>query len=191
MKLIGKTVNVFLKSGEVKSGILFDMEEGYVYLQSDPALSIIIPQNNVSYYTSAIAVIKQETNLAEEQIIGTNTLHVYVDEVRVASITLPDNIDLSSYSDKIMYFSAQDQNVKEALRGKVQMAAEYYPGQLFISTNDGGGKQNALAQNVPTTFGMSHSGSPITEFLNPSEMVTRLDTSMKKVKEKSDDKNKM
>ena len=188
-KLLGKRVHVFLKGDDdVVSGILFDSDDKCVYVQTSVEVFAVIPKENVKYYTSSQSdkdiesgeEIKQETSQR-----APSALDVFVDQILVVSIPVPPTFDLSSFNDNIMRVTLGNPDVQVALSGKIQKSVEYFPGRIHIITD--GGEVALVEPNVPSqnpteqnSFEMSGSGSPVSSYLNPSQMVGRLNKVVRK-----------
>jgi hypothetical protein len=191
-RLLGNKVHVFLKSDdEIVSGILFDVDDGCVYIQSSVETFVVIPKENVKYYTSSSpSELKvresSDSGYAEESLKSVegikqpeiNALDVYVDQIFIVKIPVPPTFDLSAFNDNIMRVTLGNPDVQVALSDKIQKSVEYFPGQIHIITD--GGNYTTPAPVEPNTqppqdsFAMSNSGSPVSSYLNPSQMVSRL-----------------
>ena len=187
-KIIGSSADVHLKDGEVISGLIFEMDEEYVYVQQDVGIMIAIPKQNIKYYVcKAVDVdgsagviasargIKSTTGSAVLSGGGANYLMVFVDGEAIADVPVLSSLD--QYSPALMEAALLNSEVQESLYGKRQTSAEYYPGKLYIETDHASSKFSGQGEN---TFSMG--GIASERFVDPSEMVTRLDGVIKNKK---------
>jgi hypothetical protein len=207
-RLLGNEVDVFLKTDEIISGILFDIEDEYIYVQSDDAgVFVVVPKENIKYYTSGgshksnIIMSSQQESYNKlpdpptsyDKLPGPNVLSVYVDQELIVKIPVPPTFDLNSFNDNIMKITLGNPDVQAVLVDRNQKSVEYFPGQIHIIT-DGGNYTTPPIVNPPPqqdSFSMSNSGSPMTSCLSPSQMVSRLNKVAKKKPEEAEyDKNK-
>lgn len=195
-RLLGNNVNVILKSNDdVVSGILFDTEEEYIYIQSDVNLLITIPKENVKYYVSSsfqnTGVIKQDTSSQaaaqpQQQPIHQehSSIEVYVNQTFIIDIPVPPTFDISTYHDGIMKVVLSNPDVQAVLTGRKQQSLEYIPGKVYISVDDSSSAPTVAdlpsnPQSPNSSFSMSSSTAATSTFLNPSQMVTRLNKATK------------
>jgi hypothetical protein len=182
-KLLGKRVCVFLKGdNDIVSGILFDIDDECVYVQTDVDVFAVIPKENVKYYTSSQSDVEVEVSREPEQEAEQHipsSLSVFIDQVFIVDIPVPPTFDLSSFNDSIMKITLGNPDVQVVLSNRTQKSVEYFPGQIHIIT--GGEDYTApvpVEPNAPQppqdSFTMSGAGSPVSTYLNPSQMVGRL-----------------
>ena len=84
-RLLGNNVDVFLKlDNDIVSGVLFDIEDECVYVQTDVDVFIAIPKENIKYYvgSSSSPELKVLNNTTEREVNKpvVNALDVYVDQ---------------------------------------------------------------------------------------------------------------
>jgi hypothetical protein len=195
MRLIGKEVEVFLKIGqEVIYGILFDIEEEYVYIQSSTGPLITIPKENIKYYTSKSnqEPAQGDIRLYESEPIDSD-LSVYIDRELITRIPVPPTFDLSSYNDNIMKVILGNPDVAVALVGRVQRSMEYFPGKVYITTDAEGDMSEPETVMPPSpspsdnSFAMTGAGGMISSYLQPSQMIGRLSKAAKLQSEEKKD----
>jgi hypothetical protein len=208
-KIIGSEIKVYLKTSDTVVGILVDADENSMYVKSyDVSLDygiFVVPRDNINYCTiRSLPVGKTTLTYREEEPLLTpqsfvkpedpeqpmhtiqspSFLNVYVNEQRVAHISVPPTFDLLRWNDNIMKVVLGNPDVRFYLANKVQKSISYDCGELYIEAEDAfvsspeSNVENPLSDN---TFSMGLGGNVATQFLNPAEMVTRLN-SMKRVK---------
>jgi len=158
-KIIGNEISVFLKTSEGDlpdiNGLLIDVTEENLFVRgdiNDPRV-YIIPRDNVDYCTtdhmpSADRVVRTYTNpqpqlepqptqpeVAQPQQ-PPSMLNVYINQERCASIPVPPTFDLTTWHEGIMRVIMGNPDVHALLAGKVQSSLEYYPGEVYIDTED-------------------------------------------------------
>ena len=135
-RLIGNTVDVHLKFDDVVSGILFDVDEDNVYIQNDVNIFVAIPKENIKYYVSGATKAQTQvtTNPSPTMQQDINVIKVFVDNAEITTISIPPDLDISTCSEKILTMVWGDNNVKQALEGRVQKALEYDIGVVNILT---------------------------------------------------------
>jgi hypothetical protein len=184
-KIIGNEIAVYLKTGEKGEpdivGLLIDVSEDSVFIQSD--MLYIIPRDNVNYYTTDIIPSEdriipatQESNNVSVQTQQNNmatSLKVFVDNILAADIPVPPTFKLDQWNEDILRKIMSSQEVQSFLVGKVQKNIEYVPGVVYINTIT---DQQFVMENtnVDSQTEFSMGGNPSTHFVNPSQMVTRL-----------------
>jgi hypothetical protein len=196
-RLLGKEINVFLKfDDDIISGVLFDIDDECVYIQSSVEAFIAIPKENVKYYASSSPrhnddgvryIEKAEEPRQEVKQPVLDALDVYVDQLFIVKIPVPPTFDLSAFNDNIMKITLGNPDVQAILADRMQKSVEYFPGQIHIITD--GGNYTTPPINEPNiqppqdSFAMSSSGNPMSTYLNPSQMVSRLNQATKKKSE--------
>jgi len=185
-KLAGNRVVVHLKSGfsnsdNILSGVMIDIDNEYICLQGEDVHSVyVIPKENISYYVSN--VVPSGTNKVVKDVCDTgvsepgntfNRLDVFVNDEYVVSIPVPPTMNLEQWSNSIMTIVLENPDVRVVIDGKVQKSIEYAPGVVNIKVDDMG-----INNNAPNVFSMG-SLSPVSSFMSPSQMVTRLQNSMR------------
>jgi hypothetical protein len=204
-KLIGSEIVVYLKSSDSSLGDVFglmiDTDDESIYLQGlgmTPSKIYAVPKCNVKYCTAAEAALHiddsittsrliAEKSMEREEIIqepaSDNTLDVFVNKELIVSIPVPPTFKLAEFNDNIMKVIMGNPDVHYVLKDMVQESIDYYPGKVYI---------NAKAIQVEpqgqysqqNTFAMSSggpgSGDISKQFFNPSQMITRLNSSLKK-----------
>lgn len=185
-KLLGNEVEVVIKEESI-TGLLFDIDDEFVYLQSGPKV-YSIPKDSVRYYISnGINAPEEETQKSVERQI--TLLQVVVDGDLVSEIdTSAMGVDLNDYqsANKFMTIAASDMDVQEALRGRIQVQAEYSPGCLVIETrpDDEYNPSEKVSVVDKVSFSMGGGKNPMADYVNPSEMVKRVDSLVRKKNEK-------
>lgn len=205
-RLIGSDVEVHLKSNDVISGKLFDVEDSYVYVQRNIERFITIPKENIKYYVSRsfqnatsvsnVESYQQPRMQHEEPMQKTGQiteLEVFVDDEFVTAIPVPPTFNLLKFNDSIMKVALGNPDVQAILSNRVQKAVEYSPGKIMFFTSgdeDAAPVYNPVAPTSPNTFAMGGvgNGNPASAFVNPSQMVTRLN---KITQEKKDEETEM
>lgn len=182
-KILGSKVEVHLKyDEEIVSGIVFDIDDEFVYIQQDVSVVITVPRENVKYYSSAktnpvISVSPQVTHtpIPKIKLQKDQSLKVFIDKELIADIPVSDALDLSQYNGDIMNTAMSHPEVQEYLAGRTQTCGEYFPGALYIET-----EQDKQMPQHQSEFSMSGGGTLTDQFLSPSEMVSRFSKSMKR-----------
>ena len=178
-KIYGTNVDVHLKGEEeVVSGVIFDTDDEFVYVQSGPNMLVTIPKSNIKYYISntlgqSKPAEKVPVVATEHQVVQSNAqqnfIKVYVDDQLVADVPVAGHVNLAICSEEVLKTIWGDPRVQDVLRGKVQRTLEYDIGQANIYTvQDQSVEIGAAEQN---TFEMDISGS---KTVNPIDMVTKL-----------------
>jgi hypothetical protein len=190
-RLLGNKVHAFLKADdEIVSGILFDSDDECVYIQSSVETFVVIPKENIKYYTSSSSqdsevIERSETpELIEDKQPVIDALDVYIDQIFIVKIPVPPTFDLSAFNDNIMRVTLGNPDVQVALVDKIQKSVEYFPGRIHIITDGGNYTTPPVEPNTPQpsqdSFAMSGAGNPVSTYLNPSQMVGRLNKVAKK-----------
>lgn len=184
----GKFVKAYLKGeDDIISGILIGVEHDHVYIQSHPGEDglFIIPHDNIKYYqTSKVSFAKsQQTDDhsfqdSEQQFRQTEkALEIFINSEFLTSIPVPPTFNLETYNDDILRVLRGNPEVVAALSGRIQKSVEYYPGRVMINVIDAPEQTQPVMPRSNTgssTFSMSGPNAPAVSFLNPSDMVARL-----------------
>jgi len=191
-RLLGTKVEVNLRNNEgTVSGVLFDMDNEYVYLQNDVSTFITVPKSNVSFYVSSSS---QSTALVEApsapppaplpppsqvwqpepiEPLDANCISVKINDVVVATVDIPSDMNIGTCSAALLDLVYENQEVKAALMGRTQVSMEYDIGEVDITTADAGHSGSNLGddfRNKETgevnSFSMSSGGAsaPQTQF---------------------------
>lgn len=183
MNLIGKNVEIkFKESPELVRGLVLNCDERMIQVKSISRI-IFIPMANIQYITEllekeqAATIIDLVPQCNDSGFIGGNNpltnikqtiavVKVYVDDDFIVEVDMPPGLEIASWSNDIMAAVLVDQTVQKALENKIQKDVHYSPGEIYFTTKEAAAKSN-------TTFSMNL-GSPAAEFLDPSQMVARL-----------------
>jgi len=170
-KLLGSKLEVHLKDDEgTVSGVLFDIEDEFVYIQSDVNTFVIIPTNNVKFYISNsfqnASVLQNATapqdiplNKTLQSPTDNNFLTVCVNNKMVSEIAVSSEMNLGTCSEEVLQLIWNDQAVQEELAGRVQLSLEYDIGYANITTSDGEVVNNVPADKpIINSFGMQAGG---------------------------------
>lgn len=186
-KLIGNVINVFLKSSEeidpIVSGILLDVDSDTIYVHSAVNENLFaVPISNISHCTSD-NMPKGERKIVDDHIQQPsiikndskedtiNNLDIFINNNIITSIPVPPTFKLDTWNENIVRIFMGNQDVRTALSGRTQKSINYYPGKVYIEVEDVIPPSQLPDGNVSNTFAM---GGASTEFLNPSQMVARL-----------------
>ena len=211
-RIIGNEIWVFLKSSNSPSGdifgLLIDVTDDSLYVQClglDNQEIYIISQNNVKYCTTKylptagrviaktiISVPQENINEEKEELKHPECLDVFINDNMVASIPVPPTFNLSVWNDNIVRVILGNPDVKSLLAGKIQKSIEYYPGEVYIQiteeeeewkeeTQDDTILNKQMENQNQNTFVMG-GGDAATQFLNPSQMVSRLNSAVRRGK---------
>jgi hypothetical protein len=199
-RIVGNEVGVFLKSSIGSDwdifGILIDVTEDSLYIQCSDTNSpeiYIVPRDNVKYCTtkylpSVERIISKTTVNSQPEIVcetkeekQPDSLDVYINSNMIAKIPVPPTFNLSVCSDDIIRIIMGNPEVILSLGGKMQKSLEYYPGKVYIEVDEENIEQIVDKQIVDTKENISNnrntfvmSGDAATQFLNPSQMISRL-----------------
>ncbi|MFA5023375.1 MAG: hypothetical protein WC523_00260 [Patescibacteria group bacterium] len=190
--LIGNMIEVHLKSSDKDEssiyGILIEVTEGELYVQNSETTYIwVIPRDNVKYCTISSLplenkIISKHENRQEKQPLGPtpqppknqlshdNILNIFVNNDKITSIFLPPSLDISVWNDTIANILASNIDVKNALTNRTQKSIDYYPGEVYINTDE-------VVETAQNTFSMNDFMS---KELSPSELITRVQGFKKK-----------
>lgn len=192
------------------SGILVDVDEENMYVKSyDVGLEygiFVVARDNINYCTIKSLVFEkaplnyqeeeraqhqspsrpqyppQEERAVEPQNLQMPHLDVYVNEQLIARIPVPPTFEMMRWSEDIMKVAMSNPDVRFYLSNRVQKSINYYPGELHVEIEDGPAQVQENNEPMPdNTFSMTMGGNVATQFLNPAEMVTRLNA-MKRVR---------
>jgi hypothetical protein len=114
----------------------------------------------------------------------------------VADIPVPPTFNMQHCDENVLRVIWGNTDVQNALRGKEQKQLDYRPGEAYITTTDNISTQvhkdfeeqvnNIAEQNQQqnqTEFSMGGPNNPVaTTYMNPSEMVNRLNGAVKRGK---------
>jgi hypothetical protein len=179
-KILGSNVDIHLKGDEeIIAGVIFDIDDEFVYVQSGMDVVVTIPKANIKYYVSN-ALGQSQLDEPQGQIVVAerpcvqirpphNTIKVCVDDQWVADIGVAQHVNLAICGEEVLKAIWGDPVVQDALRGKVQRALDYDIGQANIYT-----VQNNIIEvesEDQNTFEMEMPGSKIA---NPIDMVSKL-----------------
>jgi hypothetical protein len=197
-KAIGSEVDVFLKDDASESpslyGILIDVTPDSIYLQTHGSVgggrTYIVPRENIKFLSTDTMPVSNRVlpvgESREEEHESYQKLNVYIDDKHITEITVSGDLDLSKWNEDMAKVVYNDKRVHNVLKNRVQLQIEYFIGEVYIKTRElashpvsGQGATNT----TPSTFVMGGSGSRVaTQYLNPSEMVFKLN-SIKKGKD--------
>jgi hypothetical protein len=194
--LIGNEIDVCFKSstnstsGDIR-GILLEVTDSEIYVQNteiNNPFVWVIPRDNVKcYIISSLPSINKlicqnqtiEDNvqeIAQNEIIPPqqeNILEIYINNELATTIPVPPTFKLDVWNENIMRILIGNPDVKALLAGKIQKSIDYYPGKVYIDIES----EKSIVGQI-NTFSMSKDIT--TEYLNPSEMVTRFNSFLKK-----------
>jgi len=209
-ELMGNAVEVVFKSErDVVRGIMVEVTDRTVYVQSavEGQGVFAIPRDNIEFcLTSSISTrssdfinmssppkrsapaptaipdsapeVNRPPREPEEQVAY---LSVFVNNNQIAHIPVPPTFNLEQWNDNIYRVVIGNPDVRQFLAGKVQKSIEYRPGKVYIETTEVQPPSQLPEREHENTFSMG--GSPMTEYLNPSQMVTRLNSVVGGVKD--------
>lgn len=179
-KILGSNVDIHLKGEEeIVSGVIFDIDDEFVYVQSGLDIVVTIPKSNIKYYISN-ALGQRQPDEPQGQIVVTerpsmqnkiqqNTINVCVDDIHVADVAVAQHVNLAICGEEVLKAIWGDPSVQEALRGKVQRALDYDIGQANIYTVQNNTIE--IESEDQNTFEMEVPGS---KTVNPIDMVAKL-----------------
>lgn len=211
-EIVGNNIVVFLKRkcDETKdniNGLLVDVTDRTLYIQtsSEAPRIFAVPIENVEFCTTdslppkTRQFVNNAVNLGIpsriQKQIATNTssnsvvdqpkevvidrLNTYINGNCIASIPIPPTFPVDQWNDKIMKVVMGNPEVRAAVIGKVQKSIEYFPGEVYIEIDEVV-PPSQVPETGSNTFEMD--GSPIAENLNPSQMVGRLNRTVRGIK---------
>lgn len=200
-ELIGNHIGVVLKRGKRNTdcdlyGILVDVAESNLYIQStdDYEQIFVVPRNNVEYCVTNKMPAKTREFIeqsgaftgqpdsypdADEKDEYIEAIRVFINKDLVAEIAIPPTFPVDKWNDHIYGIVMRNHDVKVALAGKVQKAIEYFPGKVYIETSEVQ-PMSQLPDEQPYANTFSMGGDPAREYVNPSQMVARLNSMVKK-----------
>ena len=168
---INHQITIFLKENRKKlSGILIDFDSDFLIIQAEELL--IIPTINISHY-SVVSMQKQQVQNSTK-IVKNNTLRILIDDVHVANLEVPTEIDILSANQPLLTYIWGSKEVQAALGGKIQKSLHYAPGEVHIITTDIDCVSNENGSD--NEFNLN----PTASFLQPIDMVHRLQNIGKK-----------
>lgn len=189
-KIIGNEICVFLKTSDDDIvGLLVDVTEDELYLRDVSEMSrlYIVPRENVKYCTTDVLPTSERTlpppeNRPQQNVTEENLrfLEVFVDGHPVANIPVHPTFRLDEWHDGIVQVVLGCPDVQVAVAGKVQKSIEYSPGKVYITTEG-----EVVQQEGQRAFVMG--GSVANSFLNPSQMVSRLNKAAQQRGKKNDE----
>lgn len=172
---INQQIAVFFKENRKKlHGILIDIDDSFLLLQAEELL--IIPTINVSHYS--VVSIREAVHQNVQKVLKNNTLRVLVDDVHVANLEVPAEIDILSANQPLLNHIWGSKEVQTALGGKIQKSLHYAPGEVHIITADSSMGEAEVAAD-------DFSLNPTASFLQPIDMVHRLQNIGKKRQKES------
>ena len=172
--LVNNEITVHLKDTKILlNGVLVKFDDEFIYLQAERIL--IIPKENIRYYSLNNSQPQPE---AETKIPLENSIRVFINGKSLTKIVVPPSMNLSNANEEVLRTIWANTDVQSALRGKIQKTLEYAPGEVNIILTDA----EVLESQDETSFSMGGSGSPLSTYLSPSEMVSRLNNAAKKEK---------
>lgn len=178
--IIKKNVVVYLKNESDDSaitGILMGLENKHVYIQVENNM-FIIPQENIKYYQTLVE--EKQSVQQEVQAPKDTAIKVFINGEFFTVIPVPPTTDLSTANERVLKIIWGNPDVQSILRGRIQKALEYVPGEVNITLVEDQTPVPENQTNSQVSFSMGAGGSPLTSYLNPSDMVGRLNSLMKK-----------
>lgn len=180
-RLIGCAVRVYLDAVKDVSiyGVLMDVTSESAYIENNTE-TFIVPRQKVLYCTIENSSPAEQQVQRDPPAPSPEKLSVYINKEHITDIPVPPTFPLDKWSENIFKVAIGNPDVRSLLAGKIQRAVDYYPGEVYITVED---PQYPIAEHQAqnNSFAMSFGGSPEAEFLNPSQMVARLqNTSSKK-----------
>ena len=195
-------------AGDNLSGLLIEVTDRTVYIQAGSERVVVIPRENIEYCITDSLPPKSrefigsvmprnnktpatpERNKAPDPLMSQalkdakpeeiTRLDVFINNEIVAGIPIPPTFPVKEWNDKIMRVIMGNPNVKMFLAGKIQKQIEYRPGRVYIEVEEvvpPSQIPEVVGGNYENTFSMG--ASPSAEFLNPSQMVSRLNKVVK------------
>jgi hypothetical protein len=192
-------------------GLLIDVTDDSIYVQclnpTDPEV-YIVPRDNIKYcttkylptservitkttvnnYTDNAVIQESQQQLPAQQQTRLDCLNVYINKELISSIPVPPTFNLNVWSDNIIRVIMGNPDVKLRLGEKTQKSIEYFPGEVYIeiTDDDNKGQENLFINenekdDNQNTFTM-HNTDAATQFLNPSQMISRLNAAAKRGK---------
>lgn len=200
-KLVGNVLEVYLKTeDEPLTGILVSVEDGELYIKADAGSKVfVIPRHNVSYYTTD-RVPPSSSRVIEEPLRRATPIEavptalpvstglgfkVFIGEQLICQIPVPPTFKLDVWHDDIMRVAMGDPDVRSVMLGQVQKAVEYFAPdetgwaelKFTVDVDESAITQQVLPRKSENTFSMG--GNPTTEYLSPSQMVARMNKTVK------------
>jgi hypothetical protein len=176
---------VHLKTSVPLSGILIDTDSENVCLQGESiGIIFVIPRDNINYYSTDSIPLDPKVVKKEQDFRKLMGIDVFINNEFLVHIPTHPTIDLTKWNDDIACMVSENPDVQMALTGKIQKSVEYSNGILNISVDNI--EQPETSNNIQNSFEMGGSNSPISTFLNPSQMVNRLQNMGKQNVKKTD-----
>jgi hypothetical protein len=173
---LNKNIKTHLKNNKVIDGLLLDIDDNYVYIQSNK--TYIIPIKNVLFYS-----IDENVNNIEQTPNIKNIINVSINGAFLTKIITPPELNLLSANEDVIKLIYANSNVQEALHNRVQKALEYAPGEAnIILLEESVEKIESVQDNNEDSFDMNKTASPAYNYLSPTEMAQRLSNISKKGK---------
>jgi len=193
-RLIGYHIEVHLKAKDDQPyGLLIDIDDGVLYLKesADNKRVCAIPKENINYVIIDDMSFSNVSPDKQIDIPSTVTpikppvgIRVMINDEAVAEILTPPTFKLSEWHEDILKIVMSDHSVKLALASKVQTALNYFGpvedgfATVSISAEDDG----QATREGANTFSMSMGAPVASEYLDPAEMISRLNKVSKGVK---------
>lgn len=165
-ELIDQEVNVMLKSGTHIFGIFSGVTDESIYVWAGDR-EYIVPKDNIEYFYLEKPKEKEE--------VEDRTLSVSINHEHIAALNIPEEIDYQKWSNELYAHIVSNQTIRDLLAGRVQKSIEFRQGSVNIMV-----EEIVPPSQVPksdNTFAMQlGGGGPATQFLDPSQMVSRLNS---------------
>lgn len=186
-RLIGYHMEIHLKEREdLPYGLLIDVDEGLIYLKesADNKKVCVVPRENINYVIVDNMSFGSDRHLGASPVEPTppapspdkSGIRVTINEEIVAEIVTPPTFNLSEWHENIHKIVLGDHNVQVALQGMVQKSLDYFApaedGFALVKLTAEGDDQ--ARRDAPNTFAMGAGGPVASEYLDPLQMVTRL-----------------
>jgi len=179
---IGIGLDVYLVKQEYPIyGILIKIEDSTVYLRAESGKILIVPRENILYYSAdEQEAIQQEPvqKTPEPEVQKESALRIFINGEFFTLIPVPPTMDLSTANERVLKTVWGNPDVQSVLRGRIQKTIEYAPGEINIILVED--STPSTPSNAPVSFSIGAGGSPLTSYLNPSDMVSRLNNLTKK-----------
>lgn len=215
-KAIGSEVWVYLRSsantvGDI-FGLLVDVDDDSLYIQSfdtNNQIAYIIPRDNVKYCTTSVLpsanlaidpgepksqqdatshIIQQ----AKQEEPKPDHIDVFVNKALVANIPVPPTFNLDVWNESIMRVIMGNPDMRAMLANRIQKSLEYWPGEVYIELTEEEPQelQPEIEEPVGNSFSMTDGGQKdiTTKFVNPSQMITRLNAAVTRGKKHGETK---
>jgi hypothetical protein len=178
-KIIGNEICVFLKTAvdDVPdlSGLLVDVSEDELYIRDTDEVSrlYIVPRDNIKYCTTDVLPTTERAMMVERPTTDAtkpNALEVFLDGNLIAQIPVHPTFKTEEFHDGIMQVVYGNPDVKCALNQRVQKSLEYFPGKVYITSE----AVHDTQSEGQKPFVMGGYGNISNKFMNPSQMISRL-----------------